>query len=67
MHVFERLIVGKPPRHGDLIGDNGLLMDKTETLDQLVLQKVAKLGMRARSDRLINEGGAWHRTTVKLG
>ena len=69
MHVlFERLIVGEHPRHGDLIGGNGFLMDKTDDgLDQLVLQKVAKFGMRVRSDRLINKGGAWRRTAVKLG
>lgn len=67
MHVFEQLIVGEHPRHGNLVGSNGLLMEKTEALRHLVLQKVAKFGMRAGSDRLINEGGAWYRTTVKLG
>ena len=67
LHVFERLIVGEHHRYYDLVGGNGQLMDKTEAVDQLVLQKVAKFGMRARSDRLINEGGAWYRATVKLG
>jgi hypothetical protein len=42
-------------------------MEKIETLIKLVLQNGAKLGVRAGSDRLINEGDTWHRTTVKLG
>ena len=67
MHVFEWLIVGEHPRHGDLIGSNGLLMKMIEALDQLVLQKVAKFGMGTGSDRLINEGSAWNRAAVKLG
>jgi len=67
LHVFEGLIVGEHPRHGDLIGSNGLLADKIEAPGQLVLQKVAKLGMRAGGDRLINKGGAWHIAPVELG
>jgi len=67
LHVFERLILGEHPRHGDLIGSNGLLTEKIEAPDQLVLQKVAKFCMRAGSDRLINEGGAWSIAPVELG
>jgi len=68
MDAFKWLIFGWQPRNGNLIGgSNGLLMEKIETLIKLVLQNGAKLGVRAGSDRLINEGDTWHRTTVKLG